>query len=335
MKKLGSVILVVSLPVLSVILPKVSETSLATLAAGLKGVASKLIPPELDVLAKEEIVTNEGRVTLVVSGTDPLLCSIVSTGMDTRVKVSEPSLVKNVVKLDGETKEVPSELEILVIESSVINCGSVNPVFSVVPLSVVIWVDSLISPASVVIPVDVGVDGVVGFNPPELVVDIAAVDVTLSPVSVDASNLGVVTERRLELKLLFGIPLETDLATVVVRKPNIVGIGLMMDDVVLVVSFVVIVAVVVIVVNLIVVVGVSVTLAIAVEIEMSGILLETAVVTVVVRKPKIVGTGLKMDEVVLVVPRVDSDEKSVWMFKVVGLAALEVVVVTEVVISAV
>ena len=111
-KKLGSVILVVSLaPLFSVILPKLSETSLATLAAGLKGVASKLISPELDVLAKEEIATNEGRVTLLVSPNDSeLFCSIVSTGTDTNpgkvilvvgsVKVSEASLAKRVVKID-------------------------------------------------------------------------------------------------------------------------------------------------------------------------------------------------------------------------------------------
>ena len=192
MKKLGSVILVVSIPPLfSVILPKLSETSLATLAAGLKGVASKLISPELDVLAKEEIV----------------------------------------------------------LESFVINCGSVNLVRCVVPLSVVIWFDPLMSAASVVIPdivkVDVAVElGLVSldpseanmfieFNPADLVVDVGVGAVT--PVTVDSSNLGVVTERRLELKLLFGIPLETALVTVVVRKPNIVGKGLKIDGVVLVV----------------------------------------------------------------------------------------------------
>ena len=105
MKKLGNVTLVVSLPVFSPIPPKLSETSLA---AGLKGVASKLISPELDpLLPKEEIATNEGRVTLVVSLTDPLLCSIVSTGnlgkvtlVVAMVKVSETSSAKNVVKLD-------------------------------------------------------------------------------------------------------------------------------------------------------------------------------------------------------------------------------------------
>ena len=107
MKKLGSVILVVSLPVFSVILPKVSETSLATLAAGLKGVASKLISPELDVLAKE--VMNEGRVTFVLSPWDPLFCSTVSkvwTNMGkvtlvlASVIVSETPSSKNVVKFD-------------------------------------------------------------------------------------------------------------------------------------------------------------------------------------------------------------------------------------------
>ena len=98
MKKLGSVILVVSLAVFSLIPPKLSETSLA---AGLKGVASKLISPELE----EEIATN--GVSLVVSLTDPLLCSIVSTGNPGKVtlvvalvKVSETSSAKNVVKLD-------------------------------------------------------------------------------------------------------------------------------------------------------------------------------------------------------------------------------------------
>ena len=109
MKKLGSVFLVVSLPVFSVILPKVSETSLATLAAGLKGVASKLISPELDVLAKEEIVMNEGRVTFVLSPWDPLLCSTVSkvwtnlgkvTLVLASVNVSETPSSKNVVKFD-------------------------------------------------------------------------------------------------------------------------------------------------------------------------------------------------------------------------------------------
>ena len=106
MKKLGNVTLVVSLPVFSPIPPKLSETSLA---AGLKGVASKLISPELDpLLPKEEIATNEGRVTFVVSLTDPLLCSIVSTGTKlgkvtlvvVSEKVSETSSAKNVVKLD-------------------------------------------------------------------------------------------------------------------------------------------------------------------------------------------------------------------------------------------
>ena len=109
MKKLGSVILVVSLPVFSVILPKVSETSLATLAAGLKGVASKLISPELDVLAKEEIVMNEGRVTFVLSPWNPLFCSTVSkvwtnlgkvTLVLASVNVSETPSSKNVVKFD-------------------------------------------------------------------------------------------------------------------------------------------------------------------------------------------------------------------------------------------
>ena len=115
------------------------------------------------------------------------------------------------------------------------NCGSVNLVFCVVPLSVVIWLDPVVSPASVVIPGCAEVDGAVELNPIDLVVvDIVGVDVTPSPVSVDGSNLGVVTERILEVKLLFGIPLETALVTVVVRKPNIVG----MDDVVLVVLLV-------------------------------------------------------------------------------------------------
>ena len=94
-KKLGRVTLVVSL-----IPPKLSETSLA---AGLKGVASILISPELE----EEIATNGGRV---VSATVLLICSIVSAGTDTNVgkvilvvgavKVSETSSSKNVVKLD-------------------------------------------------------------------------------------------------------------------------------------------------------------------------------------------------------------------------------------------
>ena len=95
MKKLGRVTLVVSL-----IPPKLSKTSLA---AGLKGVASILISPELE----EEIATNGGRV---VSATVLLICSIVSAGTDTNVgkvilvvgavKVSETSSSKNVVKLD-------------------------------------------------------------------------------------------------------------------------------------------------------------------------------------------------------------------------------------------
>ena len=120
------------------------------------------------------------------------------------------------------------------------NCGSVNLVFCVVPLSVVTWLDPLVSPASVVIPGCAEVDGAVELNPVDLVVvDFVGVDVTPSPVSVDGSNLGVVTEIILEVKLLFGIPLETTLVTVVVRKPNIVGIGLMIDDVVLIVSLVV------------------------------------------------------------------------------------------------
>ena len=106
MKKLGSVILVVSLAVFSLIPPKLSETSLA---AGLKGVASKLISPELDVLAKEEIVMNEGRVTFVLSPWDPLFCSTVSkvwTNMGkvtlvlASVIVSETPSSKNVVKFD-------------------------------------------------------------------------------------------------------------------------------------------------------------------------------------------------------------------------------------------
>ena len=106
MKKLGSVILVVSLAVFSLIPPKLSETSLA---AGLKGVASKLISPELDVLAKEEIVMNEGRVTFVLSPWDPLFCSTVSkvwtnlgkvTLVLASVIVSETPSSKNVVKFD-------------------------------------------------------------------------------------------------------------------------------------------------------------------------------------------------------------------------------------------
>ena len=88
-------------------------------------------------------------------------------------------------------------------------------VFCVLPLSVVIWVDP-----TVVIPGCAEVDGAVELNPADLVVvDIVGVDVTPSPDSVDGW-----------LKLLFG----TTLVPVVVRKPNIVGIGLMVDAVLVV-----------------------------------------------------------------------------------------------------
>ena len=71
MKKLGNVILVVSPPVFSVILPPgVSETSLPTLTTGLRAVATKFISPEFDELAKDEEVMG-GRV-------DPLFNSTVS-----------------------------------------------------------------------------------------------------------------------------------------------------------------------------------------------------------------------------------------------------------------
>ena len=118
-------------------------------------------------------------------------------------------------------------LEFLVLESFATNCGSVNLVRCVVSLSVVIWFDPLVSAASVVIPDDVEADVAVELgllikdvsldpseanmfielNPADLVVDVVVgvvvVDVAVTPVSVDGSNLGVVKERRLELKLLF------------------------------------------------------------------------------------------------------------------------------------
>ena len=113
-------------------------------------------------------------------------------------------------------------LEFLVLESFATNCGSVNLVRCVVPLSVVIcFFDPLMSAASVVIPDDVEADVAVELvsldpseanmlielNPADLVVDVVVgvvvVDVAVTPVSVDGSNLGVVKERRLELKLLF------------------------------------------------------------------------------------------------------------------------------------
>ena len=205
-------------------------------------------------------------------------------------------------------------------------------VFCVLPLSVVIWVDP-----TVVIPGCAEVDDAVELNPADLVVvDIVGVDVTPSPDSVDGW-----------LKLLFG----TTLVPVVVRKPNIVGIGLMVDavlvvplvdsdkirmfkvvglptlEVVFVVKVVVVVAVVVVVVLFVMVVAAVMVMvivvvlalvvvagvisAITVDTEVFGIPLETVLLTVVVRKPNKVGLGLKMGDIVLVVLLIDSDEENV------------------------
>ena len=73
-------------------------------------------------------------------------------------------------------------------ESLMSNCGSVNIVFCVVPLSAVVSLDPLlVSPASVVIPGCAEVGGAAELDPVDLVVvDIVGVDVT--PVSVDGSN---------------------------------------------------------------------------------------------------------------------------------------------------
>ena len=133
MKKLGNVILVVSPPVFSVILPPgVWETSLPTLTTGLRAVATKLISPEFDELAKDEEVMG-GRV-------DPLFNSTVSTvtkrGKVTLVSVSVDN---SETSPDGTDDRLPSTLGALVIESLSNNCGSVNLVAVVVLFVVVIW----------------------------------------------------------------------------------------------------------------------------------------------------------------------------------------------------
>ena len=111
MKKLGNVILVVSPPVFSVILPPgVWETSLPTLTTGLRAVATKLISPEFDELAKDEEVMG-GRV-------DPLFNSTVSTvtkrGKVTLVSVS---VDHSETSPDGTDDRLSSTLGALVRES--------------------------------------------------------------------------------------------------------------------------------------------------------------------------------------------------------------------------
>ena len=292
MKKLGNVILVVSPPVFSVILlPGVSETSLPTLTTGLRAVATKLISPEFDELAKDEEVMG-GRV-------DPLFNSTVSTvtkrGKVTLVSVSVDN---SETSPDGTDDRLPSTLEALVIESLSNNCGSVNLVAMVVLFAVVIWfVVTVVAMVVVVVVVLMLVEGarvsvfvvsvvvfekrncgsvnlvswtislsvVFWIDPPILV---------LSVVVPDRLKEEVVAEAPPSVRVLSLDPSGADIfiefgaafVRVVLRKPGIVWID------------------------------------------------ETAVVVVVVRKPNIVGKGLKITVVVLLGSLVDSDVNSIsWL----------------------
>ena len=290
MKKLGNVIRVVSPPVFSVILPPgVSETSLPTLTTGLRAVATKLISPEFDELAKDEEVMG-GRV-------DPLFNSTVSTvtkrGKVTLVSVSVDN---SETSPDGTDDRLPSTLGALVIESLSNNCGSVNLVAVVVLFVVVIWfVVTVVAMVVVVLMlvegerVSVFVVSVVVFekrncgsvnlvswtislsvvfwiDPP-----ILALSVVVLP---DRLEEEVVAEAPPSVRVLSLDPSGADIfiefgaafVRVVLRKPGIVWID------------------------------------------------ETAVVVVVVRKPNIVGKGLKITVVVLLGSLVESDANNMsWV----------------------
>ena len=290
MKKLGNVILVVSPPVFSVILPPgVWETSLPTLTTGLRAVATKLISPEFDELAKDEEVMG-GRV-------DPLFNSTVSTvtkrGKVTLVSVSVDN---SETSPDGTDDRLPSTLGALVIESLSNNCGSVNLVAVVVLFAVVIWfVVTVVAMVVVVLMlvegarVSVFVVSVVVFekrncgsvnlvswtislsvvfwiDPP-----ILALSVVVLP---DRLEEEVVAEAPPSVRVLSLDPSGADIfiefgaafVRVVLRKPGIVWID------------------------------------------------ETAVVVVVVRKPNIVGKGLNITVVVLLGSLVESDANNMsWV----------------------
>ena len=103
-----------------------------TLTTGLRAVATKLISPEFDELAKDEEVMG-GRV-------DPLFNSTVSTvtkrGKVTLVSVSVDN---SETSPDGTDDRLSSTLGALVRESLSNNFGSVNLVAVVVLFAVVIW----------------------------------------------------------------------------------------------------------------------------------------------------------------------------------------------------
>ena len=293
MKKLGNVILVVSPPVFSVILPPgVWETSLPTLTTGLRAVATKLISPEFDELAKDEEVLG-GRV-------DPLFNSTVSTvtkrGKVTLVSVSADN---SETSLDGTDDRLPSTLGALVIESLSNNCGSVNLVAVVVLFVVVIWFAvTVVAMVVVVVVVVVVLMLVEGARVSVFVVSVVVFEkrncgsvnlvswtISLSVVFwIDPPILAlsvVVLPDRLEEEVVAEAPpsvrvlsLDPSVADifiefgaafvrVVLRKPGIVWID------------------------------------------------ETAVVVVVVRKPNIVGKGLKITVVVLLGSLVDSDVNNI------------------------
>ena len=293
MKKLGNVILVVSPPVFSVILPPgVWETSLPTLTTGLRAVATKLISPEFDELAKDEEVMG-GRV-------DPLFNSTVST-VTKRGKVTliSVSVDNSETSPDGTDDRLPSTLGALVIESLSNNCGSVNLVAVVVLFVVVIWfVVTVVAVVVVVVVVLMLVEGarvsvfvvsvvvfekrncgsvnlvswtislsvVFWIDPP-----ILALSVVVLP---DRLEEEVVAEAPPSVRVLSLDPSGADIfiefgaafVRVVLRKPGIVWID------------------------------------------------ETAVVVVVVRKPNIVGKGLKITVVVLLGSLVESDANNMsWV----------------------
>ena len=289
MKKLGNVILVVSPPVFSVILPPgVWETSLPTLTTGLRAVATKLISPEFDELAKDEEVLG-GRV-------DPLFNSTVSTvtkrGKVTLVSVSADN---SETSLDGTDDRLPSTLGALVIESLSNNCGSVNLVAMVVVFAVVIWfVVTVVAMVVVVLMlvegarVSVFVVSVVVFekrncgsvNLVSWTISLSVVFwidppiLALSVVVPDRLKEEVVAEAPPSVRVLSLDPSGADIfiefgaafVRVVLRKPGIVWID------------------------------------------------ETAVVVVVVRKPNIVGKGLKITVVVLLGSLVESDANNMsWV----------------------
>ena len=289
MKKLGNVILVVSPPVFSVILPPgVWETSLPTLTTGLRAVATKLISPEFDELAKDEEVMG-GRV-------DPLFNSTVSTvtkrGKVTLVSVSVDN---SETSPDGTDDRLSSTLGALVRESLSNNFGSVNLVAVVVLFAVVIWfVVTVVAMVVVVLMlvegarVSVFVVSVVVFEKRNCgSVNLVSWTISLSVVFwIDPPilALSVVVPDRLKEEVVAEVspsdrvlsldPSEADLfiefgaafVRVVLRKPGIVWID------------------------------------------------ETAVVVVVVRKPNIVGKGLKITVVVLLGSLVESDANNMsWV----------------------